>query len=423
MINTRSFKRIAASGAAAIAFVCAAAPAQAQLHINLIDNGGVTGSPAEQGFRIAAAYWESVLTNNVTVNLGVGYSALGTGIIGSTGSTRYEVATQDVIELIHANGNSALDASIVTPNLTAGTFNDPTFGAIHGVNMVRNAARTGNTGINLNATQYDTSVTRNNARVVGTEANLKALGYTGFGAGNDANVTFSSAFSFDFDPTDGITAGQMDFIGVAIHEIGHALGFTSGVDLYDQYSGVGPGAATGNAVNWNNQTAGNVLDLFRYSMDPTGAAPGNGPVLDWTVGAPAYFSIDGGLTQFDDGSLFSTGAYNGDGRQASHFKDTASAAGGCNGYNQIGIMDPTFCYGEMGVISGTDLAAFDAIGWNINFDVLGNKKYTINTDSIFRNVTGVPEPMTWGTMLLGFGVVGGFMRRRRDQKSGVALAA
>jgi hypothetical protein len=411
-MSASKFRRLGLAAGTLIA-AAAASPSQA-LVINLVDNGGVTGSVAEQGFRYAASYWEHVLTNDVTINLGVGYSALGTGIIGSTGSTRYEVATEDVIGALRDVGNSALDASAVLPTLTAGTFNDPTFGAVHGINMVRNGARTGNNGINLNTSQYDTTVTRNNARLSVTEANLKALGYTGFGAGNDANVTFSSAFSFDFNPTDGITAGQMDFIGVAIHEIGHALGFTSGVDLYDQYSGTGPGATTGNGVNWNNQTAGSVLDLFRYSSDPRNVAPGTGPVLDWSVGTASYFSLDGGLTQFNGGSLFSTGAYNGDGRQASHFKDTASPAG-CDGFNQIGIMDPTFCYGEMGVITATDLAAFDAIGWNIDLNVLSNLGYkTTTADFVTSLMAPVPEPATWAMMLGGFGLVGFGIRRRKS---------
>jgi hypothetical protein len=411
-----------ACGVATLAMVGATAPAQAQLKINLVDKGGVAGSPAEMGFKIAAAYWESVISTNVTINLGVGYSALGTGIIGSTRSTSYNVATEDVIGALKAGATSALDASAVLPTLSQATYNDPTFGAIHGISMVQNAPTNGVNGIDLTKSTYDTSITRDNARLSATEANLKALGYTGFGTGTDADVTFSSAFSFDFDPRNGITGNQMDFVGVAIHEIGHALGFTSGVDTYDYYAGKGPGAATGAVNNFDNVTAGSVLDLFRYSSDPRNAAPGTGPVLDWSVGTAAYFSIDGGQSQFNGSSLMSTGAYNGDGRQASHFKDTPSAAGGCNGYNQIGVMDPTFCYGEMGVISATDLAAFDAIGWDLNLDVLANRDYTVNTKQIYWSLTAVPEPMSWATMLLGFGAAGAMLRRRQRAQT-VALAA
>jgi hypothetical protein len=148
-------------------------------------------------------------------------------------------------------------------------------------------------------------------------------------------------------------------------------------------------------------------------MDPTNAAPGTTPVLDWTVGAPAYFSIDGGYSQFNGSSLFSTGAYNGDGRQASHFKDTASALGGCDGMNQIGIMDPTFCYGEMGVIKATDLAAFDTIGWDVNFDVLSHLGYAKTTAQFVREQQwAVPEPSSWMMMVLGFGAVGLAARRK-----------
>ena len=43
----------------------------------------------------------------------------------------------------------------------------------------------------------------------------------------DAGIGFNSAHSFDFNPDDGITAGSLDFDAVVVHEIGHALGFTS----------------------------------------------------------------------------------------------------------------------------------------------------------------------------------------------------
>ena len=42
---------------------------------------------------------------------------------------------------------------------------------------------------------------------------------TGDTGGTDAEIQFSTTFAFDFNPFDGVSAGQYDFIGVAIHEI------------------------------------------------------------------------------------------------------------------------------------------------------------------------------------------------------------
>ncbi len=68
---------------------------------------------------------------------------------------------------------------------------------------------------------------------------LRALGFLGPDARNDGgsvpgdppSIAFNSAFPFDFDPSDGINGNRTDFDAVAVHEIGHALGFDSNVGL------------------------------------------------------------------------------------------------------------------------------------------------------------------------------------------------
>jgi hypothetical protein len=398
-------------GAAAIA--CLMPTAANAVTINLFDtNGRVAGTAAEKGFREAAAFWEYMLKDNITINLGVDYAALSAGVIGSTGSTRGTVATSQVYAAIAGDAKSALDTTAVA-NLSP-------LSAVGGISMITSGYDTDATraGIDVTKRAWDNDNSANNLFLGVNTANLKALGYTiNYGANNpnqlDGNVTFSSNFAFDFDASDGIAANQMDFVGVAIHEIGHALGFTSGVDVYDN-----PANVNLNNVNANG-AAGifSALDLFRYSNDPTGVAPGTGPVLDFAVNSPAYFSIDGGASQFNGRSLMSTGRNYGDGRQASHFKDSATCSG------QIGIMDPTFCFGQMGEISGTDLAAFDAMGWDIRFDVLRNKDFMLTTVGV-QALAAVPEPTTWAMLIAGFGMVGFTMRRaqRRQSKGSMAIA-
>lgn len=387
--------------------------ANAAVTFNLLTaDGQPLAAEAQQGFELAASYWSSVLTNDVTVNLQIGYTDLGNpNVLGQTGSSRADVTLNDVVGGMMSTGNSALDAtalSNLTPMISGGAISAITNTALDPI--------TGN-GINTDFVEWDNDPAgpaSNNSTIYGNTSVLKALGLStdiygdDFSNVLDGQITFNSVFNWDFNPTDGIGVGQYDFIGVAIHEIGHALGFVSGVDLYDLYGAPnGPYAVDGLGINFDEIGGlASTLDLFRYSEDVMDVAPGGDPVLDWSVGSDAYFSIDGGATELFGDSAFSTGRYNGDGQQASHWK----ASGSCGGF--LGILNPYLCSGTVAEISALDLASYDAMGWNLNLDILENSDYLFTTADVYN--AAIPEVGTWFMMIAGLGFAGGALRRRNS---------
>jgi len=397
-------------GAAALLLSTAASAVQTPVQFNLINVGGVdAGSKAYKGFHAAADYWSSVLTTSqpVMININVGFSALDPGVLGSTGSSFTSKAIVNVENRIAARQIGAFDASLKLPTLRAGYYGGGDAVDVYTPGYTGTDIDGNPYGIDNSIKVYDTDSSYNNSVIGMTTANAKSLGYT-FGNDIDASITFSSEFDFDFLPNNGIRAGAYDFYAVAIHEIGHALGFVSGVDDYDYLGGPnGPIANTdcgGFACKdyaANDDWFGETLDLFRYSATDT---------LDWTTGSASYFSVDGGLTAYQDG-LFSTGTFNGDSWQASHWKAPQLPSGQFScAMPKLGVMNPYVCGGRNGIVTGLDLAALDAIGWNTNVDIGNNPLYKITTAQI---AASVPEPASWAMLITGFGLTGAVLRRRR----------
>lgn len=323
----------------------------------------IGGPPANviQGFNDAAARWAAILTDSVTVNYDIAFSTLGPGILGGASSDRQTFTYSAVRTALLSDITSASDTN-TTGKLQAGPA----------LSLLIN--RTSNSPFGAgSATPYlDNDGDANNTTIRMTRSNGKSLGLIGAAdAARDADITFSDAFTWDFDPTDGITPGAYDFVGVATHEIGHALGFTSGVDILD---GNAPGFPD-DAYTWVS-----TKDLFRFST--VSLAQGVG-VPDWTANTTdKYFSVDGGTTKTVS---FATGKNFGDGQQASHFKDGLG----------IGIMDPTAAAGELLAISSFDQLVLDVIGW----DLAGA-------------TGGAPEPVGLG--LLGVWALGVYASGRRS---------
>jgi hypothetical protein len=159
--------------------------------------------------------------------------------------------------------------------------------------------------------------------------------------GRPPSIGFNNTVPFDFDPSDGIDANKVDFEAVAVHEIGHALGFMSNAGEH-QRDKKAPNSLS-------------VWDLFRVQPGTFADAFATVPRIMTSGGEPMF--IAAGLE-----IPLSTGPVEGggDGRSVWHWKDDQLLN---NRY--LGIMEPGLGYGKRQVMTAYDLLAIKLMGYKL----------------------------------------------------------
>ncbi len=229
------------------------------MDIQLFDDSSVSNAPAgfTPALQYAASILDSLITNNITVNIGVGWGEITTG--GS----------------ISANGTVTGGSSVSVTNGAEGGA-----AAAYFVNYSTVVASLQQ----INASDNTTAMTTALANLPTTDpsggneffvapALQKAWGLLPASSTTlDGQVGFStndlSGFSWNFSTANRAIANEGDFVGMALHELTHALGRGSDAG-FDQHP--------------------TTLDLYRYT------SAGN-LVFGPPSAATPYFSIDGGQT-------------------------------------------------------------------------------------------------------------------------------
>ncbi|HYV23648.1 MAG TPA: NF038122 family metalloprotease [Pyrinomonadaceae bacterium] len=278
-------------------------------------------STATAAFTRAAQNWEAIVMSPITIFIDVDFGPTNfgqtwpSGVLGATAVPSQGYPYQSVRTNLVAEANGEGNAT-----------KQAIFNALPSTTVPTDLGNGGGTDV--------------------ADANGRAIGLLPAAAQSTdaaARIGFNSNFSFDFDPSDGVTAGQTDFDAVATHEIGHALGLSSDAGT--------------------NIPRPSVWDFYRFRTGTTSGTFTNAQRIMTIGGSPdplQFFFVPGNSELgLSNGGPAGSNSNGGDGSQSSHWKHVS----GC--VTPIGVMDPAIPSGCRRIISANDQLALSSFGYNL----------------------------------------------------------
>ncbi|MGB3640548.1 MAG: NF038122 family metalloprotease [Rivularia sp. (in: cyanobacteria)] len=328
------------------------------------------------GFEMAGKYWSNHLTDDVTLNIFVESTSMlpenviGGALPGMVQSTKHE----EFRSYFQNDITSTTDANAFN------SFNTDKDGKKYNIMVDGEEAKD----------MKELNLTRASAKSLGMISGDDE-GLDGYILISDlSNITKQLSWNQNYQ-SDTVSNGTLDLFSMAVHELGHTLGFVSSGDDPGWIDAVKKEKRAGKRVK-GDKAKGHItlLDLYRYSSESTSSektADKKQGMPDLSIGGNPFFSVNRGRTTIAKFATGEDGELGGDGYQSSHWKQQS---------NVLGIMDPTLGVGQRRQVTSLDLTAIDVLGWdvqqgNVDFTTLYNHAQT----QLLQKFGVSPTPLQW----------------------------